>query len=125
VAVRVLAIGSVGIALAPALAEAAGVRSSSGLRGVVMRGLTTPVCRDDEPCEAPAGDLVLQFRRDGRIEAQVTTTQTGTYLVRLRPGEYVVTTPASPPGRQLTPRVVRVPRGGVGRVDLHLDSGLQ
>jgi hypothetical protein len=123
--VRALAIASVGLALASALAEAAGSRISSGLHGVVMRGPTKPACREGEPCEAPAKNLVLQFRRDGRIEAQVKTTRTGRYLVRLRPGRYVITTPVVRPGQQLSPRAVRVPHGRLGRVDLHLDSGLQ
>lgn len=122
---RALAFASVGLALASALAEAAGSRISSGLHGVVMRGPTKPVCREGEPCEAPAKGLVLQFRREGRIVAQAKTTQTGRYLVRLRRGRYVVTTPAARPGRQLTPRVVRVPCGRLDRVDLHLDTGLQ
>jgi hypothetical protein len=90
-----------------------------------MRGPTRPVCRQGEPCEAPAKGLLLQFRRDGRVKAQVKTSRAGRYLVRLRPGRYVVTSPALKPWQQLSPRVVRAPHGRVGRVDLHLDTGLQ
>lgn len=88
-----------------------------------MRGPTKPVCH--ERCEVPAKGLVLQFRRDGRVKAQVKTSQTGTYVVRLRPGRYGVTSPGLRPWQQLTPKIVRVPRGRLGRVDLHLDTGLQ
>lgn len=89
-----------------------------------MRGPTTPVCYDD-PCEAPAKGLVLQFRRKGQIAAQVKTSRTGSYRISLRQGSYAVTTPALRPYQRLTPQVVRVPRGRVARVDLHLDTGLQ
>jgi hypothetical protein len=112
------------LALASAFAGTADSRNASGLRGVVMRGPTTPVCYDDS-CEAPAKGLVLQFRRNGQIKAQVKTGRSGSYRVRLRPGRYAVTTPALQPRQRLTPQLVRVPRGRVGHVDLHLDTGLQ
>ena len=124
--VRALVIVSGTLALAPILAGTAGSSrnaSASGLRGLVMRGPTRPVC--DTSCEAPAKGLVLQFRRGGEIKAQVRTSRTGSYLVRLRPGKYAVTTPKLRPREQLTPQLVRVPRGHIGRVDLHLDTGLQ
>jgi hypothetical protein len=123
-AVRALVLGSAVLALASAFAGAADSRTASGLRGVVMRGPTSPVCRGDS-CDAPAKGLVLQFRRDGRVKAQVKTSQTGKYLVRLRPGRYAVTSPAVRPWQRLTPQLVRVPRGRIGRVDLHLDTGIQ
>lgn len=97
----------------------------SELRGVVMRGPTKPVCHEGESCEEPAKGLLLQFRHAGTLRARVKTTQTGTYRVRLRPGTYAVTTPNLRPWQDLTPHVVRVPRGRLGRVDFHLDTGLQ
>jgi hypothetical protein len=123
-AVRALVLGSAMLALASAFAGAAGSRDAAGLRGVVMRGPTTPVCYDDS-CEAPAKGLVLEFRRNGQIKAQVKTGQSGSYRVKLRPGKYAVTTPALRPYQRLTPQVVRVPRGRIAHVDLHLDTGLQ
>jgi hypothetical protein len=68
---------------------------------------------------------VLQFKRDGRIKAQVKTSRTGTYLVKLRPGKYAVSSPGLRRIERLSPAVVRVPRGRVGRADLHLDTGIQ
>lgn len=90
-----------------------------------MRGPTTPVCRIGVACEEPAKGVLLQFKRDGRIRAQVRTGRKGWYQVKLRPGRYVVTAPALRPGQQLGPRAVRAPRGHLGRVDFHLDTGLQ
>lgn len=122
---RALVIASAALALVSAFAGAADSRTASGLRGVVMRGPTTPVCHEGKPCEAPAKGLVLQFRREGRVKAQVKTSQTGRYLIRLRPGRYVVTSPGLRPWQQLSPKAVRVPRGHLGRADFHLDTGLQ
>jgi hypothetical protein len=96
----------------------------SGLRGLVMLGPTGPVCRDDA-CEEPAAGIVLQFRRDGKVVAEVKTTMAGRYSVRLRAGSYAVKTPRRRVGTGLTPRVVRVPRGRIARVDFHLDTGIQ
>jgi hypothetical protein len=98
---------------------------TSGLRGVVMRGPTKPVCSDTEPCEEPAAGVVLRFSRANVVVARVKTGTAGGYRVKLRPGRYAVTTPNRRPGAGLTPRVVRVPSGRVGRVDFHLDTGLQ
>ena len=108
-----------------AFAGAAGARHPSGLRGVVMEGPTKPVCQDDDPCEKPAGGLLLRFERAGKVVAQVKTTATGRYSVELRAGSYAVKTPRRPIGTGLTPRVVQVPRGVVAKVDFHLDTGIQ
>ena len=89
-----------------------------------MRGPTSPVCHD-ESCEAPAKGLVLLFRRNGRVKAQVKTNPTGKYLAKLRPGTYAVTTPALRAAQRLTPQLVHVPRGRVKRVDFHLYTGVQ
>ena len=98
----------------------------SGLRGIVTRGPTMPVCRVGEPCEEPAVGVVLEFRRTGVLNARVKTGRAGAYTVRLRPGAYAVTT--SPPrrvGSTLSPRVVRVPSGRLARVNFFLDTGVR
>jgi hypothetical protein len=114
-------------ALVPMLAFAgpADARHPSGLRGVVMEGPTKPVCQDNQPCEKPAGGLLLQFERAGKVVAQVKTTETGRYSVELRAGSYAVKAPRRRIGAGLTPKVVRVPRGRVAKVDFHLDTGIQ
>jgi hypothetical protein len=123
---RVVALAVAALALGSTLAGAATTpRLSSGLKGVVMRGPTKPVCRDTEPCEEPAVGVVLHFRQSGRIVARVKTGAAGRYTLRLRRGSYAVTTPTRGPGRGLTPRTVRVPGGRLARVDFHLDTGIQ
>ena len=90
-----------------------------------MRGPTKPVCKDTEPCEAPAVGVVLRFTRANLLVARVVTGSAGGYRVKLRPGRYAVTTRTRRPGTDLTPRFVRVPTGRVARVDFHLDTGIQ
>ncbi len=111
--------------LAAVFAAAGASGRGSGLRGVVLRGPTQPVCRENDSCEAPARGLVLRFVRDGVVKAEVKTSRTGNYSVRLRPGRYAVKTAARRPGMGLTPQVVRVPKGRIARVDFHLDTGIQ
>ena len=90
-----------------------------------MQGPTKPVCVSDDACEEPARGILLQFTRDGKMVAEGKTTNAGTYSVRLKAGSYAVRVPRRRIGTGLTPRVVRVPRGRVARVDFHLDTGLQ
>jgi hypothetical protein len=123
--VRVAVIGLVALMTTFTSAGAAVARPVSGLRGLVMKGPTEPVCRSDDPCEAPAGGILLDFRRDGKVVAEVKTTRLGTYSVRLKAGSYAVVVPRHRVGTGLSPRVVRVPRGRIARVDFHLDTGLQ
>jgi hypothetical protein len=125
--VRVVAAMLAALAVASASAGAAGTAApSSGLRGVVMRGPTSPVCLESEPCEEPAAGVVLRFSRAGTTVARVKTGPRGGYAVRLPRGTYTVaTSPQRRVGGGLTPRIVRVPRGRVARVDFHLDTGIQ
>jgi hypothetical protein len=116
---------SAGLVLASALTGAAVSGTASGLRGVVMRGPTKPICREGEPCEAPARGLLLRFSRAGVVRAQVRTSDTGWYRVRLRPGRYVVTVPRLQRRQIFGPRNVVVPRGHVRRVDFLLYTPLQ
>lgn len=124
---RVVALIVAALAFGSTLAGAATPpRLTSGLRGVVNRGPTKPVCRVTEPCDEPAPGVVLRFRQGDRLVARVTTGSAGGYRVKLRPGRYAVTTPSNRRvGTGLTPRFVRVPVGRVARVDFHLDTGIQ
>jgi hypothetical protein len=123
---RVVAVTLAALAFGSALAGAATPPSlTSGLRGVVMRGPTRPVCEVTQPCEEPAAGVVLRFSKGERLVARVITGRAGGYRVKLRPGRYAVTTPRRGPGTGLTPRFVRVPINRMARVDFHLDTGLQ
>ncbi len=123
---RLVPVMLLAVVLGSAVAEGSvQTRLPSGLRGVVMQGPTSPVCREDDPCERPAVGLVLQFQKGDRVVAQVRTRAGGAYAVRLRPGTYGVTTPRRGIGKGITPRLVKVPSGRLARVNLHLDTGIQ
>jgi hypothetical protein len=127
VALTLAALALTGVAVGTAGAGAATKpQLVSGLRGVVMRGPTEPVCYANETCDEPAAGVVLQFRRDGLLVARVKTGEAGAYRVILRPGSYVVRTAAATGiGRRLSPTQVRVTPGRVARVDFHIDTGIQ
>jgi len=120
--------GVILVALAAPMLSLGGASATagvSGLRGLVLRGPSAPVCRTGDSCEKPAPGIVLRFSRAGKVVAEVKTTSTGRYSVRLRPGSYGVKTPGRRVGTGLSPRVVQVPRGRIARVDFHLDTGIQ
>jgi hypothetical protein len=121
---RVVAVTLAALALAPSLAGAA-PELRSGLRGVVMRGPTKPVCVENEPCEEPAVGVVLRFSRAGQVVARAETGAGGAYSIRLRPGTYGVSTPERRVGSTLAPRAARVPRARVARLNFHIDTGIQ
>jgi hypothetical protein len=89
-----------------------------------MRGPANPVCREDG-CDEPAAGVELRFTRNGRVAAEVTTTKTGRYFVRLAAGSYVVTSPSGEVGLALTPRIAGVHRGQIDAQNFHLDTGIQ
>jgi hypothetical protein len=120
--VRVLAFALTTLALA---APAAPATTPSGLRGIVMRGPITPVCRVGVPCDEPAAHLVLVFSRSGRVVARTTTGRNGGYRLTLRPGRYAVRTTTRTLGSGLSPRTVFVPRYRVARVDFQIDTGIR
>ena len=117
-------IGLVALMTTFASAGAAAATNDAGLHGLVMQESTKPVCIND-PCEEPARGILLEFTRDGKVVAEVKTTRTGTYSLRLKAGSYAVRVPGQRIGTGLSPRVVRVPRGRFARVDFHLDTGRQ
>jgi len=109
-----------------AAVPAAGSRPIGGLHGVATRSPTSPVCRSEEPCSAPAENIVLLFTRSGRIAARTRTDDAGRYRVRLASGTYGVRLTTRPaPGSGLTPRQVRVPRDRYARVDFTIDTGIR
>jgi hypothetical protein len=95
--------------------EAPSTQASSGLRGIVMR----------DACDEPAAGIELRFTRNGRVAAEVTTTKTGRYFVRLAAGSYVVTSPRGRVGMALTPRIAGVHRGQIDAQNFHLDAAIE
>ena len=120
--VRILALALAALALA---APATPATTPSGLRGIVMRGPISPVCRVGVPCDGPAAYVMLVFSQSGRVVARTTTGRNGGYRLTLRAGRYGVRTTTRTLGSGLSPRIVLVPRNRVARVDFEIDTGIR
>ncbi|TML56981.1 MAG: hypothetical protein E6G22_16320 [Actinobacteria bacterium] len=109
-----------------AASSAGAATSSSGLRGLVMRGPNTPVCTAEQPCSEPAKNVTLVFSRNGQVVRRAKTNDQGRYRVALAPGLYVVRlTPKPNIGRGLEPVRARVVRARFRRVDFSIDTGIR
>src|SRR4051794_34113786 len=105
------------VALAPLGGSAAGAPASGGLTGIVTRGPTTPVCRANEPCEAPAARFVLSFARSGAAApVRAKTDADGRYRIMLPAGIYTVAGPSRAVGGAVVPARVHVRAGHVDRL---------
>ena len=116
---------AVGAALALGCGSADGGTPTSGLKGRVMRGPITPVCRINEPCDEPARGVRLLFYRSGKLAARATTNQRGWYRIALRAGTYTLRTNRRVPENRTSPSRVTVPRDRFKRVDLFIDTGIR
>lgn len=103
----------------------AGGGTATGLKGRVMRGPITPVCRTNVPCDEPARGVKLLFSRSGKVVATARTNDKGRYRVTLRPGRYAVRTNRIGPERRTSPSSATVPSDRVKRRDFFLDTGIR
>jgi hypothetical protein len=121
-----LAAGGLAATLAVGLALAAGsAQAPSGFHGVVSRGPVTPVCRTNEPCDAPAAGVVLRFSREDAPVRTVKTDADGVYRILLPAAIYSVTTNQRSFGKQPSPHRVKVRLAHVDRLDFHIDTGIR
>ncbi len=113
------------LSLAVLAASSVDASWASGLRGVVMRSPTMPVCEEGVPCSAPAKNTTLVFTRETSV-VRTRTDATGHYRVALAPGWWSVrTAPVVRIGSGLTPRRVRVLAGRFRRVEFVIDTGIR
>lgn len=101
--------------------------ASNGLQGTVYRGPITPVCRISEPCEAPAANVTLEFRRGGLKIGSAKTGADGRYRILIAAAIYTVVADERGPGRDLSPfpRRVKVRLGHVDKLDFRIDTGIR
>ena len=97
-------------------------RPVSGLHGTVLRGPTTPVCREGVPCHAPAVRVRLSFVHGG-VARVATTDAKGRYAIALAPGTYAVRV-ARAIG-SVRPAAVTVPAGPSRLQNLTVDTGIR
>jgi hypothetical protein len=114
------------IVLAAALAPTAdsAPRLRGGLWGVVRKGPTTPVCRADVPCDAPA-QVTLVFRRGVTVVARGRSDPDGRYRISIPPGYYAVRTQPKIGFGAIRPLNVHVRAGHFDRLDFSIDTGIR
>ena len=100
--------------------------TSTGLEGVVRRGPVQPVCREDEPCDAPFSAR-FEVRSGERFIAHFRSDAMGHFLVHLAPGPYTVTPDSSAPllGALWQTHAVVVASTGLTHVELDFDTGIR
>lgn len=96
----------------------------AGLRGTVIRGPTSPVCRTGQSCSKPAAKTLLLLTRSGRPALRIRTDAHGSYRASLEPGTYRVTIPRRE-GMAIAPRSAIVTADRTRRVDFRIDTGIR
>jgi hypothetical protein len=96
--------------------------ATSGLRGLVTKGPTQPVCVAETPCSAPAKHVLVMFSR-GSAHRSVTTDVHGRYRIALAPGTWTITVAGARFGYR--PRSAVVPAGAVAVRNITIDTGIR
>ena len=97
---------------------------SGSIHGTVMRSPTSPVCRVETPCSAPAKHVTLFFTGNGSTRSATTDTK-GRYEIKLPAGLYTVRTSQRRFGTVPQPKTVRVKPARSPRVDFTIDTGIR
>ncbi len=100
--------------------------TATGLSGVVMRGPTTPVCSNTEPCDAPFS-AEFQIKENNVTVGVFRSDSEGCFAVQVPPGNYdVVPDPDSPIlSPQSQTKAVTVGPDGWTQVELVFDTGIR
>jgi len=101
----------------------ASAATPSGIRGIVIKSPTKPMCEEGVPCSAPAAGVTLVFVRGGVRVAIATTSKAGTYRVVLRPGTYVIRSARKTFGSPMP--TVRVQAGAFTVANFEIDTGIR
>ena len=96
--------------------------SGSGLRGLVTKSPTRPVCIAGKPCSAPAPGVKLIFTGTS-VTRTVVTDARGRYAIGLSPGRYIVAARGAKFG--LRPGTVTVTAGQFKTLNLVIDTGIR
>lgn len=114
---------SVVAAAATALGGLVAAGSGPNVRGTLDRtGAETPACYPDEPCDPTPVGVYVVFFRSGHPAVRVRVRSSGSFAVRLAPAWYRIRLAPPPLSGHVTPARVRVPREGVVRLRLEIQS---
>ncbi len=98
----------------------------TGLQGQVIRGPITPVCKENEPCDAPFS-AVFRVLKDNREVSDFQSNNNGEFTVALDPGVYIIVPDSSAPlmAPQQQRKEVEVQPEGITQVTFHFDTGIR
>jgi hypothetical protein len=125
-----MSIAAISVVGGAGMAPQATAQEPTGLRGTVLRGPVSPVCRVGRPCYVPfRGTLVFAPLNAAQSSLEPVRTQTqldGDYRATLEPARYRVTTARrSRFGSLVKPGTVTVPQSGMRHVDFVVDTGIR
>jgi len=122
----------VGVTVLVVLGLVCGLQASastvrSGVRGIVLRGPTKPVCEEGMTCSQPVPHLTLLFTRSEKTVGRAGTGPDGRFALALAPGLYGVNTlqRVGFAGKGLLPRSVQVPSQRWVTVRFSIDTGIR
>jgi hypothetical protein len=101
----------------------AAASTTSGLRGLVLRGPVTPVCQVGVACDKPAPHVLLVFVRGGVVAGRTSSDANGRYRIALTAGTYLVRIPSAKLG--FAPRRVAVLPDRVTARNFKIDTGIR
>jgi hypothetical protein len=98
----------------------------TGLQGQVIRGPITPVCKENEPCDAPFSAWFSVLKNDREV-SRFQSDIHGEFAIALDPGIYTIVPDSSAPlmAPQQQRKAVEVRRESITHVTLHFDTGIR
>lgn len=98
----------------------------TGLQGQVIRGPITPVCTENEPCDAPFSAWFIVLKDDREV-SRFESDNDGKFTVALDPGVYTIVPDNSAPlmHPQQQRKEVEVQTEGMTQVTLYFDTGIR
>lgn len=99
---------------------------ATGLQGQVLRGPITPVCTENEPCDAPFSAWFNVLKDDHEV-SRFQSDEKGKFAVALDPGMYVIVPDSSAPlmaPLQQRKEIEVLPKG-ITPVTLYFDTGIR
>jgi hypothetical protein len=97
---------------------------TTGLQGIVLRGLVQPVCQVDEPCNDEPFAASFRLEPGGKTFA---SDSEGKFLIYLKPGRYTVIPNKDAPiiSPEAQTKEVEVLAGELTNVTLSFDTGIR
>ena len=94
--------------------------AGTGIAGEVRRGPIVPVCAAEQPCDAPAPNVLVTISQSNTVVSRRMTGTDGGFAVALQPGRYTVAV-----GGRVSSQEVEARAGHVTRLAFLIDTGIR